>query len=1278
MVKQVELVPAGCQPWNHDVVAVHGDKFAYSATLAIYIYKFDPKYNEYYLLSIMSEHKKTITSICWCPENSNYLASSSVDGTVIVWDIIKQATVARHTSKEAVFSLGWSHDGRHCLGVMNKKGPLWLWYTEDGKNVSMVKETQNYSSPVTLFRWHHEKHACLAFGHENGTLSVLEIGSKSLKHLFKPEDSGEYEENSNPIITLEWDPLSNDYLLICNKLEGVRLVDISSQRLIMQFQLPSAASQVQTLAWIKNAPGMFVTGDFKGGILRVWSVSNVTPIENIKIKAIGFHRLEVLKHVKKRNVKDAEVLGITDLNQNSHSNHVSSTSEAKSSAITTLSNFALPPAEIVCTFKDGGVGLYDLGHKKWTFLRDQGHIETIFDCKFKPDNQNHLATASFDGTVKIWDITTMTCLSSSPGNEGIIYHISWAPGDLEFIAGCTAKQGVFVWDVNKGKIIKRLSNHAPKTTVYCVAWNEIDSKLVMTCGADNYCIVQQVDGWVMQKYKHPGAVYGCAWSPFSKDMLATGCEDKCLRVFYMTSSSTQPIRVFTGHEGKVFHVRWNPLKEGILCSGSDDGNIRVWDYTRDQCVCILSGHKAPVRGLTWNTEVYSLLVSGSWDSTIRIWDTRDGACLHCILDHGADVYGLTSHPSRPFLLASCSRDSTVRLWTITSLIQPIELHLLAGKPWSELSSSGDSCLLSGDLSSQMLAGRVSKDLYTSMSQRENVKASLLEGFSKFFSHPCGVDNLWDLVSVLMGQNSMMLSPSYIKGIVHRQHLTQLKSSEAQQLEMIKMSKFGAGINAPSKEERLNEAANIQIKLGNVQRYCEIMVELGKWERALAVAPSVSMEYWHKLNQRYCKALIAEDCEESLPFNVAAGNVKQLASYFTSRGQLADAVLIAQSAHEGSIKTPEVKETVVSSCGDTDLAMEKLMVELMEELAESYFNKGSPVMAACCHLAIDDQKKALSKLIRGHELELAMSVGLVLGGATSQTDIVLELLSRRCEALGKWDLGLDLLKLQKSPANQQAMLCARCSSSLAEINLLHQKAGLPLVEMCDAKANSMKSSPNDIQECVKYYLLSSSPEEGLLLGLQYVHDVMKSSNWRTDEVFPMIQLLGCIKTEKLQQIKYTEKMQELLALSAYIGALIAIKREYYPIVESLFQHARSLIRKGHLKMTLTEKHVDDSLEVYSAVIEGRVTEATELAYKKLLKCCGSDPFNAIEPGPDYVASSHLPSHSDIHVSYLSGERIKGQPFFLEDGNSVISLSEALMWAKVNPFSPLGSGVRINPF
>ena len=45
--------------------------------------------------------------------------------------------------------------------------------------------------------------------------------------------------------------------------------------------------------------------------------------------------------------------------------------------------------------------------------------------------------------------------------------------------------------------------------------------------------------------------------------------------------------------------------------------------------------------------------------------------------------------------------------------------------------------------------------------------------------------------------------------------------------MIRMSKFGAGIGAPSREDRLMEAADINLKLGNVQRYCELLIELGQ-------------------------------------------------------------------------------------------------------------------------------------------------------------------------------------------------------------------------------------------------------------------------------------------------------------------------------------------------------------------------------------------------------------------------------------------------------------------
>ena len=42
-----------------------------------------------------------------------------------------------------------------------------------------------------------------------------------------------------------------------------------------------------------------------------------------------------------------------------------------------------------------------------------------------------------------------------------------------------------------------------------------------------------------------------------------------------------------------------------------------------------------------------------------------------------------------------------------------------------------------------------------------------------------------------------------------------------------MSKFGGGIGAPTKEEILREAAEIHLRLGQIQRYCELMVELGE-------------------------------------------------------------------------------------------------------------------------------------------------------------------------------------------------------------------------------------------------------------------------------------------------------------------------------------------------------------------------------------------------------------------------------------------------------------------
>ncbi|XP_075716349.1 WD repeat-containing protein 17 isoform X1 [Rhinoderma darwinii] len=1287
-VKQVGLLAAGCQPWNKDVCAASGDRFAYCATLAIYVYQLDHRYNEFKLRAIMSEHKKTITAISWCPHNPDMFASASADNLVIIWNVAEQKVVARLDSTKGMpASLSWCWNSGDAVAFVSHRGPLYIWtISGPDSGVAVHKEAHSFLSDICLFRWHPRKKGKVVFGHTDGSLSIFQPGCKSQKHVLRPE-SLEGTDEEDPVTALEWDPLSTDYLLVANLHNGIRLVDSESLSCITTFSFPSAAASVQCLAWVPTAPGMFITGDSQVGVLRVWNVSKTTPIDNFKLKKTGFHALHVLNSTPKKK---------TFLAQSPTKNHyISSTSEAvPPPTLTQNQAFSLPPGHAVCCFMDGGVGLYDMGAKKWDFLRDLGHIETIFDCKFKPDDPNLLATASFDGTIKVWDINTLTAVYTSPGNEGVIYSLSWAPGDLNCIAGATSRNGGFIWDVKKGKMITRFNEHG-KNGIFCISWSHKDSKRIATCSGDGFCIIRTIDGKVLHKYKHPAAVFGCDWSQNNKDMIATGCEDKNVRVYYLATSSDQPLKVFTGHTAKVFHVRWSPLREGILCSGSDDGTVRIWDYTQDACINVLSGHTAPVRGLMWNTEIPYLLISGSWDYTIRVWDTRDGTCLDTVYDHGADVYGLTCHPNRPFTMASCSRDSTVRLWSLTPLISPLQINILADRPWEEVIGNTDRAMESG--APPLLCGKVSRDIKQEVDKLTgNLRSKKLRWFSECLSPPGGSKNLWDLVAVLKGQDDSLLPQNYCKGIMHMKHLVRFKTSKAQELTTVKMSKFGGGIGAPSKEERLKEAAEIHLRLGQIQRYCELLVELGEWDKALSVAPGVSMKYWKKLMQRRASQLIEEENDDVIPYCIATGDVKKLINFFTSRGQLKEALLVAQAACEGNIQSNHVSVTTVSPTHGNNIEdYNELLHRVSAELAEWYFQDGRAVLAACCHLAVDNIELAMANLIRGNELELAVCVGTVIGeGAVQATQYALELLARKCMTVttcfpspGYRDLATDLLRMIPDNDLFLVKLCAFYPGCTAEINDLHSKCNLPSMEECSQLAETCHGD-GDIFQAVKYYLLSSEPEKALPVGISYVKEQISSSDWTLDSIFPILDVLSYSRTERLVLHKCSEVRNELLILCGYIGALLAIRRHYTSIVPALYEYTSQLLKRREVSVPLQIEQLSVELDAWRACTQSTnksgddlpytpPTETQRKIYSSIVEKIKEEPIKGLI-GPDYVTGSNLPSHSDVQVSCLTGLRIQGPVFFLEDGKSAISLNDALMWAKVNPFSPLGTGIRLNPF
>ncbi|XP_064418269.1 WD repeat-containing protein 17 isoform X3 [Latimeria chalumnae] len=1226
-VKQIGLLAAGCQPWNKDVCVASGDRFAYCATLAIYVYQLDHRYNEFKLRAIMSEHKKTITAISWCPHNPDMFASASADSLVIIWNVAEQKVVARLDNTKGIpASLSWCWNSGDAVAFVSHRGPLYIWTISGAESgVAVHKEAHSFLSDICLLRWHPRKKGKVVFGHTDGSLSIFQPGSKGQKHVLRPE-SLEGTDEEDPVTALEWDPLSTDYLLVANLHNGIRFVDSESLSCITTFSFPSAAASVQCLAWVPSAPGMFITGDSQVGVLRVWNVSRTTPIDNFKLKKTGFHALHVLHCPPKKKSFSAHFP--------TKNHYTSSTSEAvPPPTLTQNQAFSLPPGHAVCCFMDGGVGLYDMGAKKWDFLRDLGHVETIFDCKFKPDDPNLLATASFDGTIKVWDINTLTAVYTSPGNEGVIYSLSWAPGDLNCIAGATSRNGGFIWDVKKGKMITRFNEHG-KNGIFCIAWSHKDSKRIATCSGDGFCIIRTIDGKVLHKYKHPAAVFGCDWS-------------------------------------------------------QNNNTVRIWDYTQDACINVLSGHTAPVRGLMWNTEIPYLLISGSWDYTIRVWDTRDGTCLDTVYDHGADVYGLTCHPSRPFTMASCSRDSTVRLWSLTPLITPLQINILADRTWEEIMGNTDRAMAPG--APPLLCGKVSRDIKQEVDKlTDNVRVKKLRWFSECLSPPCGSKNLWDIVAVLTGQDDSLLPQNYCKGIMHMKHLIRFKTSEAQELTTVKMSKFGGGIGAPSKEERLKEAAEIHLRLGQIQRYCELMVELGEWDKALSVAPGVSMKYWKKLMQRRADQLIQEENDDVIPYCIATGDVKKLVSFFTSRGQLKEALLVAQAACEGNIQVLQLSSSNGSASMDGNNMDDynELLHRVSKELAEWYFQDGRAVLAACCHLAVENVELAMASMIRGNELELSVCVGTVLGeSAAHATHYALELLARKCMTVTTWDLAGDLLKMIPNNELLLGKLCAFYPGNTAEINDLHEKCNLPSLEECLQLAEAAHND-GDIFQAVKYYLSSPEPEKALPIGILYIKDQINTSNWTLDTVCPILDLLSYIRTDRLVLHKYSEVRNELLILCGYIGALLAIRRQYTSIVPALYEYTSQLLKRREVSVPLQIEQLSVELDAWrvctqvtsKATEELSYTSPTELqrqVYETLLNRIKDEPLRGMI-GPDYVTGSSLPSHSDVHISCLTGLRIQGPVFFLEDGKSAISLNDALMWAKVNPFSPLGTGIRLNPF
>jgi WD40 repeat protein len=157
----------------------------------------------------------------------------------------------------------------------------------------------------------------------------------------------------------------------------------------------------------------------------------------------------------------------------------------------------------------------------------QGHQKAIYSAAWNQDG-TRLATASDDGTARVWDIASRKQIRQLVGHEGPVYSVAWAARDGTRLATASSDGTARVWDMADGKVLP-LVGHAAR--VNAVAWSP-DGRWLATASDDGTARVwDAANGTEMQKFDdHKNWVLAVAWSP-DGTRLATASDDGTARVW---------------------------------------------------------------------------------------------------------------------------------------------------------------------------------------------------------------------------------------------------------------------------------------------------------------------------------------------------------------------------------------------------------------------------------------------------------------------------------------------------------------------------------------------------------------------------------------------------------------------------------------------------------------------------------------------------------------------------------------------------------------------------
>lgn len=265
--------------------------------------------------------------------------------------------------------------------------------------------------------------------------------------------------------------------------------------------------------------------------------------------------------------------------------------------------------------------------KRDKILRLEGHTQAVRCILQLVDGT--VASASNDGTIRIWDLNTTKCIRKLEGHTNVVRCI------IQLLDGSLVSASwdytIKIWDLKTGLCSKTLVGHIRSI----------------------YCLVQLTDG-----------------------TLVSGSHDKLIKIWDLKTG--QCIKSLEGHADTVRSAM--QLVDGTLVTGSHDSSIQVWDLNSGKAIRVITGHRQSVNCLTQIGKLSDkVIAAGDGDGQIKIWDLKTGQCTQTLLGHA-------NSPGKKYVsclvqladgtLASAAADNTIKIWDLTTsqCIQTLRGH----------------------------------------------------------------------------------------------------------------------------------------------------------------------------------------------------------------------------------------------------------------------------------------------------------------------------------------------------------------------------------------------------------------------------------------------------------------------------------------------------------------------------------------------------------------------------------------------------------------------------